>query len=187
MKKLNQIIKILAVIIAIGCLSTLKNQVFATNAEIAEEKTSNINITKIAEKKGEKKKTSEETNPSGGNDTMSGIIDAASGWLEQGKNKNSDMNDPLDFANKFVGIGQILVAIGVVTLVIVTAIMAIQWITATPDKQAKLKTQLIGLVVSAVVIFGAIGIWNLIRGIGQEVENKITSSTQNSIVVVAKK
>ncbi len=65
--------------------------------------------------------------------------------------------------------------------------MAIQWITATPDKQAKLKIQLIGLVVSAVVIFGAVGIWNLVRSIGQDVENELTSNIQTDIVTIARK
>lgn len=57
-------------------------------------------------------------------------------------------------------IAQALVAIANVVLVIVTAIMAIKYMTCpSPDQKAKLKTQLIGLVVSTVVIFGAQVIW----------------------------
>ena len=52
-------------------------------------------------------------------------------------------------------------------------IMAVKWITATPDKQAKLKQQLVGLVIAVVVIFGAVGIWNLVRGIMTHVENNL--------------
>lgn len=69
------------------------------------------------------------------------------------------------FVGEFIGIGQILVSIGIATILIVTAIMAGKWIVATPDKQAKLKQQLIGLVISIVVIFGAVGIWNLVQTI----------------------
>ena len=36
---------------------------------------------------------------------------------------------------------------------------------ANPDEQARLKTQLVGLAVSAVVVFGAVSIWRLTVGI----------------------
>lgn len=88
-------------------------------------------------------------------------------------NGDIDVTNPVSFASQFIDIGRILIAIGVVTLLIVSAIMAIRWITATPDKQAKLKTQLIGLVISAIVIFGAVGIWNLVWSILQNIEGQV--------------
>ena len=66
-----------------------------------------------------------------------------------------------------------LVVIGLATVLIVGTIMGIQWITATPDKQAKLKQQLIGLVVATVVIFGAVGIWSLVKTIMDNVTGQI--------------
>lgn len=109
------------------------------------------------------------------------IIDAGNNFIEKGESganeiikDKEDLNiSPEGFAGMFVDIGSVLVAIGVVTLLIVSAVMAIKWITATPDKQAKLKQQLIGLVVAAVVIFGAIGIWSLVRGIMENVEGTL--------------
>ena len=77
-----------------------------------------------------------------------------------------------------------LVGIGVVTVLIVAAIMAIKWLTATPDKQAKLKQQLIGLVVATVVIFGAVGIWNFVINMMDNVESKLTASTQNNTAII---
>ena len=88
-------------------------------------------------------------------------------------NGGLDVTNPVSFAEQFLEVGRILVAIGIVTLLIVSAVMAIRWITATPDKQAKLKTQLIGLVVSAVVIFGAVGIWNLVWSILTKLESSL--------------
>lgn len=73
----------------------------------------------------------------------------------------------------FIEIGRLLVIIGIATLVIVSVIMAIKWITATPDKQAQLKQQLIGLIVSTIVIFGAVGIWNIVRSIMHNIENTL--------------
>ena len=40
-----------------------------------------------------------------------------------------------------------------------------KWATASPDKKAQLKQQLIGLVISAAVIFGAVGIWEFFRNL----------------------
>ena len=111
--------------------------------------------------------------------SITDIINAGNNWINNGKDSQPDNTEVDDFAEKFVGVGQVLVAIGIVTLLIVTLITAIKWITATPDKQAKLKQQLIGLVISAVVIFGAVGIWNLVRGIMENVEVKLaTESSQ---------
>ena len=180
MKKMKQIIKILILVIIISGISIIGNQVAAANINLQNEKQNNQNITKVAATT-----PTPVTNPSGGNDNLSGIIDAGKNWIQDGKKDQGDMTD-MFFAEKFSGIGQVLVAIGVVTLLIVGGIMAIKWITATPDKQAKLKEQLIGLVISAVVIFGAIGIWNFIRGIGQKVENSLALNTQSSIVIAKK-
>ena len=62
--------------------------------------------------------------------------------------------------------------------------MAIKWITATPDKQAKLKTQSIGLVLAAVIIFGAVGIWNFVRNIMNSVDEEIEKTEMNNKEIV---
>lgn len=91
------------------------------------------------------------------------IFSAGKQWIETGRNSNEDKyNSPVEFVNELMPIGQILVSVGIGTLTIVSVIMAIRWITATPDKQAQLKQQLIGLVVAAFVIFGAVGIWEFV-------------------------
>ena len=61
--------------------------------------------------------------------------------------------------DEFEDLGQILTMIGVGVMVGVTVYMGIKYLTSGPDAQAKLKTQLIGLVVSGVVIFAAYSIW----------------------------
>ncbi len=167
MGKLNRIIKIVIVIFTAGVLSIFSNQTLATNQntevikqDVITEKQS-IEGTRIADA------------------SLSNIINAGNDWINSGK---TDVNgNPIrsaeSFAGEFVGIGQVLVAVGIVTLLITSAIMAIRWIVATPDKQAKLKEQLIGLVIAAIVIFGAVGIWNLVRGIGSKVEENLQSGS----------
>ena len=119
--------------------------------------------------------------------SINDILDAGKNWLEGEQENKPAGTEVEDFVDKLIGIGQALVAIGIVTVLIVTIITAIKWITATPDKQAKLKEQLIGLVVATIVIFGAVGIWSLVRGIMENVEKKISEAPTKSIVVVAKK
>ena len=64
-----------------------------------------------------------------------------------------------------VDMGSILTTIGAGVMVAVTLYMGIRFITATPEAQAKLKQQLIGLVVAGFVIFGAYFIWKIVINI----------------------
>ena len=82
-------------------------------------------------------------------------------FMTRGKNGSTGMS-----ANKMgdivVPIANILTAIGVIVLVGATVIMGIKYMFASPDEAAKLKQQLIGLVVAAVVVLGAATIWKLV-------------------------
>lgn len=71
-------------------------------------------------------------------------------------------------AENFVGLGQILTMVGAGVLVAVTTYMGIKYLTAGPEAQAKLKVQLVGIVVSGIVIFGAYGIWQLVVDIAKQ-------------------
>lgn len=70
----------------------------------------------------------------------------------------------------FIPIGQVLVTIAGIVLVIVTLIMAIKYLTANAEQRGKLKQQLVGLVVSTVVIYGAVGIWSIIKNLMESLE-----------------
>lgn len=78
------------------------------------------------------------------------------------KNRNGGSDIATEIASPFVELGQILTLIGAGVMVAVTAYMGIKYITASPEGQAKLKQQLIGLFVSGIVIFGAYGIWTIV-------------------------
>ena len=105
-------------------------------------------------------------------DGMQQIIDAGNNFINQGSGSEGTFTYDY-FASEFVGIGQILISIGVVVLLGVIAYMGIKWITAKPDQQAVLKQQLIGVVVAAVVIFGAFGIWTFVRNNMQNIVGQI--------------
>lgn len=80
-------------------------------------------------------------------------------FVNQGKG-NSTINES-SMRDTILPIGRALVAIGTVVLVVVTVIMGIKYMMCgSADEKAKLKTQLIGLVVATIVIFGAQVIWS---------------------------
>lgn len=64
--------------------------------------------------------------------------------------------------NIFVPMAKILLGFGIIVLVGATIVMGIKYMFASPEEAAKLKQQLVGLVVSAVVIFAAAGIWSFV-------------------------
>lgn len=57
-------------------------------------------------------------------------------------------------------IARILVAVGTFVITLAVAVMAIKYLISGPDKKAELKGQLVGLAISAVVIYGAVFIWS---------------------------
>lgn len=65
-------------------------------------------------------------------------------------------------------IASILVTVGIFVVAIAAIILGIQYMTSPPSKQAALRGQMIGLLVSAVVIFGAYGIWKIAVGIAEQ-------------------
>lgn len=69
--------------------------------------------------------------------------------------------------DEFTGLGQILTTIGAGVMVAVITYMGIKYLTSGPEAQAKLKTQLIGVVVSGFVIFGAYIIWKIVVQIAE--------------------
>ena len=92
--------------------------------------------------------------------TYSEMMDQAKDFISQGEQEAQDVSDNIsDITAEFKPLGQLLTTIGAGVLVAVTTYMGIKYITAGPETQAKLKQQLIGVIVSAIVIFGAYGIW----------------------------
>lgn len=85
-------------------------------------------------------------------------------FLTTGKNESSGIKTDGIF-DDLSDMGSILTTIGAGVMVAVTLYMGIRFITATPEAQAKLKQQLIGLVVAGFVIFGAYFIWQIVINI----------------------
>ncbi len=69
---------------------------------------------------------------------------------------------------EFTGLGKILTTIGAGVMVGVITYMGIKYLTSGPEAQAKLKTQLIGVVVSGFVIFGSYTIWKIVVTVAEK-------------------
>ena len=65
-------------------------------------------------------------------------------------------------AENVVPVGKAAVAIASVILLIVTTIMGIKYITVDPQSKGHLKQQLVGLVISTCVVFGAYALWDFV-------------------------
>ena len=92
---------------------------------------------------------------------IDGWIQNGNEFIQKGQSKNPINTN--EVKNAVIPIGQALVAIATVVLVVITVVMGIKYMMCTSsDEKAKLKTQLIGLVVSTIVIFGAQTIWALL-------------------------
>lgn len=95
--------------------------------------------------------------------TLSEMEDKAQTFINTG---SSNVNiDVTNVTKEFSDLGQILTMIGAGVMVAITAYMGIKYLTAGPEAQAKLKVQLIGVVVSGMVIFGAYYIWKIVVNI----------------------
>lgn len=85
------------------------------------------------------------------------IIAQGDAFIKEGEKQYSVNND--DLADIVIPIARILVAVGLVVVVVATAIMGIKYMTASPENRGKLKIQFVGLVIATIVIFGAQFIW----------------------------
>lgn len=63
---------------------------------------------------------------------------------------------------EFKDLAQILTMIGTGVMVGVATYMGIKYLTAGPEAQAKLKTQLVGVLVAGLVVFASYPIWKFI-------------------------
>ncbi len=105
--------------------------------------------------------------------TMKDIADEAGSIIDKGKDKFSDTmgGDGIDkITDPLLGIAQILMTIGVGVILIVGVVMGIKYMSASPEEAAKLKQQLVGLVVAAVVVLGAWTIWSVAIDIASKLE-----------------
>ena len=93
--------------------------------------------------------------------TLGSMTKQAKSFISRGA-KNQDKISYDKITDEFAALGQILTTVGAGVMVAVVTYMGIKYLTAGPEAQARLKVQLIGIVVSGVVIFGSYTIWKIV-------------------------
>ena len=93
--------------------------------------------------------------------TLKDMSDKAQSWIDTGKGLAEDV-DSGEVSKNLVPIGQALTTIGSVVFISCICLLAVKYMKANPDEQAKIKQQAIGLVLSGIVIFGAFSIWSML-------------------------
>ena len=98
---------------------------------------------------------------------LKNMMDQVKAFENVGSNGNVTQNLG-DVIDPIVDIGSILTTIGAAVMIGVVLYMGIKYLTSGPDARAKLKIQLIGVLVAGLVIFGAYYIWDFVINIAQE-------------------
>ncbi len=98
--------------------------------------------------------------------TFDEMHSAIQDWMKKADTSKVKTTEIGEIVNPIINL---LTGIGIFVIVGVTIVMGIKYMYATPDKAAKLKEQLIGLVVSAVVVLGATAIWKIAYSIMNQV------------------
>ena len=103
--------------------------------------------------------------------SMREISEQAGNILSIGKDQFDNKGIEVEnITGTLLPLAQILTTIGVGIVLIVGVVMGIKYVTAGPDEQAKLKQQLVGLAVAAVVILGAYTIWSMAIDIASKIQ-----------------
>ena len=103
--------------------------------------------------------------------TLQQMQDKANNFINAGAKQQEEQGiDYSEVTKELRDLGQILTMIAAGVMVGVTTYMGIKYVTSGPDAQAKLKQQLIGVIVSGIVIFGAYGIWKTVGKLAQSLE-----------------
>lgn len=87
------------------------------------------------------------------------IQGSAKNFLSTGEKNQNNTISVSDMKEELLPIAEILTMIGTGVVIICAIVIGIKYMVASPDEQAKLKKQMVGLVVATIVIFGAYGIW----------------------------
>ena len=78
-------------------------------------------------------------------------------FITDGKGSTAINED--EISNIFIPIAQVLVKVGTAVIAVVTVVLGIQYMVASPEDKAKLKMRLVTLVIATLVISGAQVIW----------------------------
>ena len=112
---------------------------------------------------GSGESTQGSTGGTSGIDSYNSILEKAKNFIDKGQEGNKIPQSTVEKDLK--PIAQILMGYGVLTLLCVGAILGLTYMFSGTDEKSKIKEKLIWYVVAAVIIFGAVSIFNIVISI----------------------
>ena len=104
---------------------------------------------------------------SGSATSFSSIWSKGQGFISKGEGGEKITTD--EAVTQLVPIGRILVGIASVVLVVAGLIIAVKYMMSGADERAKLKEKLLWYVISIVVVYGAVGIYNVVTKVMKQI------------------
>lgn len=101
------------------------------------------------------------------------IFTTGGNWIKEGKSNAGSTIDTSKLSSTSSIIYNVFLGIGTAIVVIVGAILGVQFMTAGIDKRVEVKQALVPYVISSIVLFGAFGIWKLVVTIANQVTSSI--------------
>ena len=96
-------------------------------------------------------------------DSYSSINEKAKEFINRGSEKETISQQKVE--QDLLPLARILMGIAVLVLLVVGAILGVKYMISGADERAKIKEKLIWYIVSAVLIFGAVAIFNIVINI----------------------
>ena len=93
------------------------------------------------------------------------FVEKARAFITRGNANNASVIDQGSVISEIIPFGKVLVEAATIVLVVVGLIMGVKYMMAGIDEKAKMKEKLIWYVISIVLVFGAVGIFNIVSGI----------------------
>ena len=95
------------------------------------------------------------------------VIQGAKDFLDKGTETTLNSDNIKKASN---AVYNVLLAVGTVIVVIVGAVLGIQFILGSAEEKAKIQESLIPFVIGSIIIFGAFGIWKVVVMVMQELQ-----------------
>lgn len=109
---------------------------------------------------------------------VSDVISGGDSFLDAGKQDQGTSIDYGELRNTSSDIYNILVIVGVITAVVIAAVLGIKFMIGSVEEKAQIKDALVPFIIGCIVIFGAFGFWKIFVDIGNSFES--TETTQQT-------
>lgn len=108
--------------------------------------------------------------------TLDSVISGGDTFIDRGRNgvdsngKKIETFDDEKFEGNIKSIFKFVYTIGIILSVIISAILGIQIMLASPEEKAEIKEKLIPYIIGCIVTFGAFSIWAIVMNLAGSIQ-----------------